>query len=478
MFIVYNKVCLPLQGNNLIKGRNKRLWLLKLLAIGAMLFIFQTPSYAVDITLEWDTNTEPDLAGYRVYFKVDSSGDRILDNYKGEGLVLLEESGTTRVVNSGFEISGVSCHLSGLDPAIIYFFVVTAFDTEGFESPPSREVSTDNIPPDKPTELTGVLGAREVFFEWSPSTDPVPGSGMAGYSYVLDAIPNTIPDPTPNLGLETSGTFYVPYDGGYYFHIRAVDKAGLDGPNASETVHYRPICIDTGPPVADYVFIDYMNNTLYVIYSETHLQNATLRINYGFDNGLLMSGDGTDVYGDGMVFSFPLNPATLDRYLIYTMTIAVNVTDCASNPIPVEQRTITINDDDHDGMADEWEISHGLNPMVNDAAADPDGDGLSNLQEYNAGTNPWKADTKGELVLDYGTLYGLWHYDQVRLWTRWNTADPDKLLAVDIDNDGTDELIASFAGYGLYTYEPTTMGWVRINATLPDNMKPIDFFQQ
>jgi parallel beta-helix repeat protein/YD repeat-containing protein len=98
-------------------------------------------------------------------------------------------------------------------------------------------------------------------------------------------------------------------------------------------------------------------------------------------------------------------------------------------------------------------------------------------EEWNdGGTNGWELQqiipeaTKDELVLDYGTLYGLWHYDQVRLWTRWNTADPGQMVAVDIDNDGQDELVVAFPGYGLYTYEPTTMGWVRINATLPDAM--------
>jgi hypothetical protein len=74
------------------------------------------------------------------------------------------------------------------------------------------------------------------------------------------------------------------------------------------------------------------------------------------------------------------------------------------------------------------------------------------------------------VACDFGTAYGLWYWTKTGGWIRWNSADPDKLLALDIDNDGTEELIASFAGYGLYTYEPATMGWVRINATLPDAM--------
>jgi hypothetical protein len=55
--------------------------------------------------------------------------------------------------------------------------------------------------------------------------------------------------------------------------------------------------------------------------------------------------------------------------------------------------TIGISPDtDGDGMRDDWEIRHGLNPFVQDGDLDPDGDGLTNLEEYNANTDPHQAD--------------------------------------------------------------------------------------
>ena len=45
-------------------------------------------------------------------------------------------------------------------------------------------------------------------------------------------------------------------------------------------------------------------------------------------------------------------------------------------------------DDDDDGMPDAWEIANNLDPLVNDAAGDPDGDGATNFEEFEDGTGP------------------------------------------------------------------------------------------
>lgn len=45
-------------------------------------------------------------------------------------------------------------------------------------------------------------------------------------------------------------------------------------------------------------------------------------------------------------------------------------------------------DTDGDGMFDAWEVDHGLNMLVNDAALDLDGDGSTNLSEFLNGRDP------------------------------------------------------------------------------------------
>lgn len=58
-------------------------------------------------------------------------------------------------------------------------------------------------------------------------------------------------------------------------------------------------------------------------------------------------------------------------------------------------------DSDCDGLPDERELAHGLNPYwAGDALLDADGDGLTNQQELALGTDPRSADTDGDGYAD------------------------------------------------------------------------------
>ena len=61
-------------------------------------------------------------------------------------------------------------------------------------------------------------------------------------------------------------------------------------------------------------------------------------------------------------------------------------------------------DGDADGMPDVWEVAHGFQPLLDDAAGDADGDGLTNLEEYGHGTDPRHGDPDGDGLGDYAEV--------------------------------------------------------------------------
>lgn len=62
---------------------------------------------------------------------------------------------------------------------------------------------------------------------------------------------------------------------------------------------------------------------------------------------------------------------------------------CGAQQPEEQKKTI---DSDGDGMPDEWEVAHGLDPKnPNDANDDADGDGFTNGEEYASETNPTDA---------------------------------------------------------------------------------------
>lgn len=68
----------------------------------------------------------------------------------------------------------------------------------------------------------------------------------------------------------------------------------------------------------------------------------------------------------------------------------------------------TLADGDGDGLADEWENLHGLNPNgASDRNGDPDGDGLTNWEEHQAGTDPNDPASGMRIGLAVGADVGL-----------------------------------------------------------------------
>jgi hypothetical protein len=204
-------------------------------------------------------------------------------------------------------------------------------------------------------------------------------------------------------------------DGTATVTISAADVAG----NTVGSVTGSIFVVDNaGPTAVDFPVINYTENSITITYSESNMQNATIASSYSLNNGLLLSGNGVDTSGTGKVFKLPLNSATLQHYLIYSLQIGSAVTDGSGNA--VSSRAIRTNDDDNDGMADDWEKKWFGSITAKDGTVDSDGDGLLDSSEYNYarsnpgwGSNRWalsplNQDSDGDGILDkYEISFGL-----------------------------------------------------------------------
>ncbi|MHA1399976.1 MAG: hypothetical protein ACTSQE_06490 [Candidatus Heimdallarchaeaceae archaeon] len=66
------------------------------------------------------------------------------------------------------------------------------------------------------------------------------------------------------------------------------------------------------------------------------------------------------------------------------------------------------NDTESDGLPDNYEIQHGLNPIIDDAVEDFDNDNLTNIEEFILGTLPNSNDTDSDGMSDgFEAYYGL-----------------------------------------------------------------------
>lgn len=79
-----------------------------------------------------------------------------------------------------------------------------------------------------------------------------------------------------------------------------------------------------------------------------------------------------------------------DRHGVTSMLSTNQAADLVAYLLSLDGSTVDeATDNDSDGMSDQWEQLHGLNPGAStDAAADPDGDGGNNGDEFIAGTDP------------------------------------------------------------------------------------------
>jgi hypothetical protein len=189
------------------------------------------PTFALDITLQWDANTETDLAGYKVYYKIETSGP----SYNGTGAV---------EGNSPIDVGNVTQFtLHGLDEDVTYFFAVTAYNTNQLESGFSNEVDALGVSLNSGSNLISLYRQPE---NTNPSAvlESINGQYAAVWAYVNGSW--RVYDPA-NPGFSDLST--IEAGKGYWIEMNEPGVLLMYGPTSPAS-----ISLITGSNLAGYFF--------------------------------------------------------------------------------------------------------------------------------------------------------------------------------------------------------------------------------
>jgi hypothetical protein len=197
--------------------------------ICALFFCFRATGYAADVTLQWDANTESDLAGYKVYYKTGLSGEPYNGTGATEGASPIEMA---LAQDENPDQGIVEFTLHGLADAVTYFFAVKAYDNEtpSLESGYSNEA--DNKAPQitSPPTVTSIADTTATI-EWN--TDE-PGNSVVEYNISESTDPDDVKEVSGYVTNHSVTLTNLNSNTSYRFRVSSTDEGGA-GPDISGT---------------------------------------------------------------------------------------------------------------------------------------------------------------------------------------------------------------------------------------------------
>jgi chitinase len=212
-----------------------------------------------------------------------------------------------------------------------------------------------------------IVFSEQVTLAWDPNSE----TDLAGYRVYYGTSSGLYPNVTDVGNMTTATISNLTAGQTYYFSATAYDTQGRESGYSNE-VSSRP----RGPGTTYTVTASAGSNG-------SISPSGTVSVNQGGSQSFAVtprSGyHAADVLVDGK---------SVGAVAGYTFS---NVTANHTISASFEQDDPN-KDSDADGIPDQWELAHGLDPYVEDAAQDPDGDGITNLYEYLGGTDPHRFD--------------------------------------------------------------------------------------
>src|SRR5438445_108665 len=190
-------------------------------ALTALCFLAPALSSAAQVTLAWDPNTEPDLAGYKVYYGTSSGSYQF-----------------------SVDVGNLTSYtLSGLLDGRIYYFAATAYnsslDESGFSNEASKAIA-DVAPPT--VSITAPAAGATVLGTMTVSASATHNVGIVGVQFKLDGI---------NLGAEdTTNAYSISWNSALAANgTHTLTAVARDAAGNTATSPAVSVTVDNTPPV-------------------------------------------------------------------------------------------------------------------------------------------------------------------------------------------------------------------------------------
>jgi hypothetical protein len=219
-------------------------------------------------------------------------------------------------------------------------------------------------------------GAAPLGYQWFHAGQPLAGATRASLSL-------------PGVTEADEGTY----------EVRVTDgPASVQSRAATLTVRVPPVIVQ--PPLSQTGA-----RGGWVTFSVAVTNTAGLPVGFQWEkNGVVLARRALAAREDFLTLG-PLTSADAGAYRVVVTNRDLALPGFASPP--AQLTVVEVPDTDGDGMADDFERTHGLDPgSPADAALDSDGDGASNLEEARAGTDPRDSQSvlAVERILARGTV--------------------------------------------------------------------------
>ena len=275
----------------------------------------QSACFATTVTLQWDSVTDPNLAGYKVYYQANSS----TQPFEGTGAT----QGASPITFSNV----TTATISGLNSANAYYFAVTTLDSSGNESAYSNIVTVAEYPTvsvTAPANNSSVSGTVSVTASASDSI------GVSKVEFYVNGTLQSTDVSTPYLYSWNTASLAA---GSYTLMAMAYNAAGNAVQSANVSVN---VAKDTTAPKVS-VTAPANNATV----SGTTTITASASDNVGvtkvefYENGILLTATNVSPY------SYNWNTATLTNGASYTLS--AKAYDAAGNVGQSSNVSVTVN---------------------------------------------------------------------------------------------------------------------------------------